>query len=127
MTAPQKQVLIIENGPIIALRMWLGQAGIEALTVNTIAEARGYMEAGWTFTGIVIQGWAVAEPNDNSGNIENTLQFLRDLERMQYPGKVYVLSATDFNNPAFRQAAPRALTGVYDKALVLRGEHQLEF
>jgi hypothetical protein len=49
------------------------------------------------------------------------------LEAVQYPGKLYVLSTTDYDNPAFEQAAPHALTGVYDKRLVLSGRQPLEF
>jgi len=128
MTAPQKQVLVIENsvGSAMTLNMLLRQAGIAMQFVRTVAEARDYMNAGWPFTGVIIQGKST-ETLGTGESIENTLQFLRDLEAMQYPGKVYVLSSTDYNNPAFREAASSVLTNVYDKVAVFTGQQPLEF
>ena len=127
MSGQPKHVLVIERdkGPAMTLNVLLRQSGVEMTLARTTGDARLLMQAGWP-TGIVIQGQSVERLEDNP-SIENTLQFLHDLELAGYIGRVYVLSNTDFNNPAFGLAAPRIVPTVYNKLLVLTGEQPLQF
>ncbi len=122
-----KHVLVIERdlGPATMLNVLLRQNGVQMTLARTTGHARELMSAGWP-TGIVIQGQSVEQLEDSLG-VENTLRFLRDLELARYTGKLYVLSTTDFTNPAFSQAAPHILTAVYDKLLVVTGRQPLAF